>query len=100
LSPRIRNNKRREKGEVTIEIRESEGVDDADRRDEGICVYGKSSGHLSEGGGRVNILGINIYHGDASAAILCDGQLLTAAEIYRNLLVSSKNLVKRGGRRS
>ncbi len=52
------------------------------------------------GGRRVNILGINIYHGDASAAILCDGQLLIAAEIYRNSLVSRKNLVKREGRRS
>ena len=61
MSPRIRNNKRRERGEVTIGIRGSGGVDDADRRDGGICVYGKSSGHVSEGGGRVNILGINIY---------------------------------------
>src|ERR1051325_11426106 len=29
------------------------------------------------------ILGINAYHGDASAAIICDGRLLAAAEEER-----------------
>ena len=29
------------------------------------------------------ILGINAYHGDASAAIVCDGQLIAAAEEER-----------------
>lgn len=31
----------------------------------------------------MNILGINAYHGDASAAIVCDGQLVAAAEEER-----------------
>src|SRR5947209_5770059 len=31
----------------------------------------------------VNILGINAYHGDASAAVLVDGQLVAAAEEER-----------------
>src|SRR5437667_11936634 len=31
----------------------------------------------------MNILGINAYHGNASAAILCDGQLVGAAEEER-----------------
>jgi len=31
----------------------------------------------------VNILGINAYHGNSSAAILCDGQLVTAVEEER-----------------
>jgi carbamoyltransferase len=29
------------------------------------------------------ILGINAYHGDASAAIVCDGKLVAAAEEER-----------------
>jgi carbamoyltransferase len=32
---------------------------------------------------RMNILGINAYHGNASAAILCDGQLVAAVEEER-----------------
>ena len=31
----------------------------------------------------MNILGINAYHGNASAAILCDGQLVAAVEEER-----------------
>src|SRR5258705_8357746 len=31
----------------------------------------------------MNILGINAYHGNASAAILCDGKLIAAAEEER-----------------
>src|SRR5260370_15711347 len=31
----------------------------------------------------MNILGINAYHGNASAAILCDGQLIAAVEEER-----------------
>ena len=27
------------------------------------------------------ILGINAYHGDAAAAIICDGRLIAAAEV-------------------
>src|ERR1700681_4725740 len=31
----------------------------------------------------MNILGINAYHGNASAALVCDGQLVTAVEEER-----------------
>src|SRR5437879_13590191 len=31
----------------------------------------------------MNILGINAYHGNASAAIVCDGQLIAAVEEER-----------------
>ena len=31
----------------------------------------------------MNILGINAYHGNASAAIVCDGQLVAAVEEER-----------------
>ena len=31
----------------------------------------------------MNILGINAYHGNASAAILCDGKLIAAVEEER-----------------
>src|SRR5207245_10183272 len=31
----------------------------------------------------MNILGINVYHGNASAAIVCDGQLIAAVEEER-----------------
>src|SRR5260370_29138795 len=31
----------------------------------------------------MNILGINAYHGNASAAIVCDGRLITAVEEER-----------------
>src|ERR1700738_552312 len=31
----------------------------------------------------MNILGINAYHGNASAAIICDGQLVAAVEEER-----------------
>src|ERR1700756_3340588 len=32
---------------------------------------------------RMNILGINAYHGNASAAIVCDGRLIAAVEEER-----------------
>ena len=31
----------------------------------------------------MNVLGINAYHGDASAAVICDGKLVAAAEEER-----------------
>jgi len=31
----------------------------------------------------MNILGINAYHGNASAAIVCDGRLIAAVEEER-----------------
>ena len=31
----------------------------------------------------MNILGINAYHGNSSAAIVCDGQLIAAVEEER-----------------
>ena len=31
----------------------------------------------------MNILGVNAYHGDVSAALVCDGQLVAAVEEER-----------------
>src|SRR5262245_17796491 len=39
--------------------------------------------HRDAGGSRMIVLGLNAYHGDASAAILVDGQLVAAAEEKR-----------------